>query len=132
MKRIVPILLIVALLLCGCATTYTTDATSEDIVAVYEAAGYTVYSRNFDEATDDGIIGYVQADHANGEYIYFAIFESESAAKAYVKTMDKPFWKDLFSVEESSAETIDSYGCIVASYLNENHFYPFQGLLIEN
>ena len=132
MKRIILLLLITALFLCGCAPSYRTDATAEQIAAVYKDAGYDVSFRNFSQKTDDGIVGYVQADHENGEFIYFAIFDSESAAEDYVSTMGNSFWDDIvafFGGEESSVY-MDSYGCIVVSYTNEDHFTPFESLLV--
>lgn len=132
MKRLFCILLTIIILLCGCSSRYRTDITLEEIIEVYEDAGYNVASRIFDEKMESGQVAYVQADHPNGDYIYFAVFDSEKNAKAYENELDHPFMKLIFSfiLGDAGLERMNTYGCIVVSYDDPNHFYPFEGLLI--
>ena len=76
MKRWLLLMLAVVVLLAGCASGRT-DVTREEVVAAYEEAGYVVSSRVYDEKLEHGQIAYVQADHPNGDYIYFVFFETE-------------------------------------------------------
>ena len=77
MKQLIRWMLIVSMLLsiCGCARRRT-DISLEEIVAAYDAAGYDVSSGLYDETLEHAQIGYVQADHPDRDYIYFAIFEN--------------------------------------------------------
>lgn len=130
MKRLVPILLLICLLLGSCASR-STNITREDIVEAYEAAGYSVSSRAYDEKLDYGQIGYVQADHPNGDYIYFSIFETAEEAAAYKKELYHPVMMGLFSVifGEPSWQRWKVYGCIVAQYDEPDFLNPFINLL---
>ena len=131
MKRIAIILLVLMLLLAGCSPQYRTDITREEIVAAYEAAGYTVSSREYDEKLDNGQIAYVQADHANGEYIYFYIFETEKEAQAYKEECYHPVMTSLFSViyGRPAWPHWEVYGSILAQYDDPDFFGVFEQLL---
>ena len=127
-------LLILALLfmfsLSGCRQ-YRTDISCEEIVAAYEAAGYDVSSKLYEETLEHGQIGYVQADHPDGDYIYFAIFENEQAAKAYKKEFYHPGMMGLFSAifGDPSWQRWEVYGCIVVQYDEPEFMKPFKDLL---
>lgn len=133
MKRVLAAALLIVLLLTGCTPRHRTDITREEIIAAYEAAGYEVWSRVYDEKLDYGQVAYVQANHPDGNYIYFSIFESEAEAKAYKNEYYHPVMMGLFSVifGQPSWQRWKVYGCIVVQYDDENHFYPFQGLLVK-
>lgn len=116
--------------LCSCKQ-YRTDVTRDEIVSAYRAAGYEVWTDTYDEDMDSGIIAYVQANHKNGDYIHFAIFENAEDAKSYEKDLDHPVMKGLFSVifGDPSWERMETYGCIVVSYRDPEFFEPFAALL---
>ena len=131
MKRMISVALVLLLLcLCGCSD-YRTDITREEIISAYEDAGYTVYSGEYDEVTENGVTGYVRADHPNGEYIYFSFFRSEAEAREYNNQIDRPFANLLISSVFGEPTLIYAkyYGCVVVTYDNANHFDPFKGLL---
>ena len=134
MKRVTVILLSFFMVISffGCARNHRTDITIEEIVAIYEAAGYIVYSGFYDEKLDYGEIAYVQANHPNGDYIYFSIFETDADAKAYKEEFYHPAMMGLFSVifGDPSWSKWEVCGCIVAQYDDENLFAPFEDLLI--
>lgn len=132
MKRCILWMLICAILFtfCGCAKRRT-DISCEEIVAAYEAAGYDVSSKLYEETLEHGQIGYVQADHPDGDYIYFAIFENEEAAKAYKKEFYHPGMMGLFSAifGDPSWQRWEVYGCIVVQYDEPEFMKPFKDLL---
>jgi len=129
MKRVIPFLLSVVLL-CGC-TTYRTDISAVEIVAAYENAGYHVSTTTYSEMLEYGQIAYVQANHPNGNYIYFVIFETEEAAQAYKKEFYHPVMMGLFSsiFGEPSWQQWKVYGCIVVEYDDPDFFAVFEELL---
>ena len=130
-RRLLAICLIFILLLtsAGCAGKRT-DITLEEIVAAYKAAGYSVWSQVYDEKLDHGEIAYVQANHPDGDYIYFAIFETPEAAKVYKKEYYHPVMMGLFSVifGDPSWQRWDVCGCIVAEYDEPDFLKPFENL----
>lgn len=135
MKKILSIIIgCVLLLSCvGCRKNYA-SITRQDIIEVYEAAGYSVSSRVYDSKLDSGQIAYVQADHSDGNYIYFAIFETEEEAKAYKNEYYHPVMMGLFSViyGQPSWQHWEVYGCIVVQYDEPDFFEPFRDLLKGN
>lgn len=130
MKKTLLVLLLIAFLLCGCAPVRT-DITREEIVAAYEAAGYAVSSRVYDEKLDYGQIAYVQANHPNGDYIYFSIFASEAEAKAYKKAYYHPVMMGLFSAiyGDPSWPRWEVYESIIVQYDEPDFLDPFTDLL---
>ena len=132
MKRLLALFLLLSLTLsfCGC-TQHAADITTEQIVAVYEAAGYRVSSKLYDETLEHGQIGYVQADHPDGDYIYFAIFENKEAAKAYKKEFYHPAMLGLFSAifGDPSWQRWEVYGSFVVQYDHPMFMKPFKDLL---
>ena len=131
MKRLSIILIALVLLLAGCAPQYRTDITREEIVAAYEAAGYSVSSRVYDKKLDHGEIAYIQANHPNGDYIFFSIFETEKEAQAYKAEYYHPVVMSLFSViyGRPSWPRWGVYGCIVVEYDQPEYFGVFEDLL---
>jgi hypothetical protein len=134
MKKFLALLLVTAVLFSGCSSQYHTDVTREEIVAAYETAGYNVWTNTYENKLETGAIAYVQANHPDGDYIYFTFFESEEDAKAYEIELDHPVMKGLFSVifGDPSWERLETYGCIVVSYTNPDFFDPFEELLTQN
>lgn len=126
------LLLSVIVLLIGCAQTQT-DVTREEIVAAYEDAGYFVTSKIYDKKLDHGQIGYIHAEHPDGDYI-FSIFEFEADAKAYKKEFYHPAMMGLFSVifGDPSWQRWEVYGCFVAEYDEPDFLDPFEELLKSN
>lgn len=131
MKGIVLLILIFTLLCCGCATDYRTDVTLEEIVTAYELAGYKISTGTYDERLDLPQVAYLQADHPNGDYIYFTFFETAEEAREYEKEQDKPIIIGLFSVifGEPKWVRMEAYGTVVVQYSNSKYFLPFENLL---
>ena len=131
MKRVLIVVLSFALLFGGCAPQYRTDVTREEIVAAYQAAGYSVWTDTYDEKLEHGEIAYVQANHPDGDYIYFSFFESEEEAKAYKDEYHHPIAMGLFSIiyGDPSWVRCKVYGCIVVEYDEPAFFEPFEELI---
>lgn len=134
MKRIFIAVLALILLFSGCSARYRTDVTREEIVAAYEAAGYSVWTDTYDEKLDYGEIAYIQANHPDGDYIYFSIFETEEEAKAYKEEFYHPVMMGLFSVIYGDPSWVrwEVYGCIVVEYDEPSFLEPFKELLKGN
>ena len=130
MKRCILVILLLCCMLSGCASKRT-DITQEEIIAAYEEAGYTVWSGFYDEKLDYGIIGYIRADHPNGDYIYFSIFETEEEAKAYKDNGYHPGMMGLFSAifGDPSWQRWEVYGCMVVQYDDPEFYEVFEKLL---
>ena len=130
MKRLFLLVVLCILCLTACHQEYRT-VTREDIVAAYEAAGYSVWSEVYDEEMEFGQIAAVQANHPDGDYIYFTFFETEEAAKAYEKELDHPITKGLFSIIYGKPMWVrmETYGCLVVEYWIPEYMEPFEGLL---
>ena len=131
MKNTFVLLLTMMFLLSGCSARHRTDISREEIVSAYEAAGYSVWIEAYEEKLEHGEIGYIQANHPDGDYIYFTIFESEEAAKAYKEEFYHPGAMGLFSViyGDPSWPRWEVYGNIVIQYDEPNFFEPFAELL---
>ena len=131
MKRWIVCLLAFALLFLGGCGSDRTDISLEEIVTAYEEAGYSVSFRFYDEKLDYGQVAYVQANHPDGNYIYFSIFESEADAEGYKKEFYHPAAMGLFSVifGEPSWQRWEVYGCIVAQYDEADFLKPIEDLL---
>ena len=131
MKRIIALSLIFVLLLCGCTTPDDRGITVEKIVEAYEAAGYGVWAEVYDEKLDEGEVASIQANHPNGDYIYFSVFENEQEAKEYKDEYYHPFMMWFFSViyGESLWPRWEVYGCVVVQYTDPDLFEPFRELL---
>ena len=128
-RILIAFLLLIVLLLHGCSS-YRTDITREEIVAAYEAAGYSVWTDTYDEKLDHGEIAYVQANHPDGDYIYFSIFETNEEAEAYKSEFYHPVMMGLFAVifGDPSWPHWEVYGCIVAQYDDPAFFEVFEEL----
>lgn len=131
MKRIFAIVIILSLLLVGCSRRSYPNISREEIVSAYEAAGYNVWSDTYDEPLEYGQIAHVQANHPDGDYIYFTIFENEADAKAYKRELYHPVMMGLFSIifGDPSWQRWEVYGCIVVEYDNPDFMDPFKELI---
>ena len=129
-KSFIAALVAMVLLLAGCSQKRA-DISREEIVTAYEAAGYIVSTDVYDEKLDYGQIAYVQADHPDGDYIYFLFFETEEAAEKYKRQFYHPVTMGLFSVlfGEPSWQCWEVYGCIVAQYDVPEYMKPFEGIM---
>lgn len=132
MKRCLIVLLAVILLLCACASDRT-DVTQEEIIKAYEAAGYTVSAGDYNEMLENGEIGYIRADHPDGDYIYFSIFDTEEEAKTFKKEFYHPGMMGLFSVffGDPSWQRWEVYGNIVVQYDNPEFYEVFENILMK-
>ena len=130
-RKWIAVFLLIILLFNGCAATGK-DVTREEIIAAYEKAGYEVWSRVYDEPMEYGLMGYIKAQHPDGDYIYFSIFETEEQAKAYKQEFYHPMAQDLFLsifAGEVYVPKCETYGCFVVQYENPVFFAVFQNLL---
>ena len=135
MKRLLCFIMTAVLLLCLCGcSVISTDITMDEIVSAYEAAGYQVSSGYYDEKTEWGVIGYIRADHPNGDYIYFSIFDNEENAQAYKDELYHPGVMGMFSFIFGDAKWMrwEVYGKIVVEYSNSETCKPFEMLLKSN
>ena len=132
MKKVFAILLTAVLLFSGCSSQYRTDVTMEEIVAAYEAAGYSVWSEIYDEKLEDGQIGAIQANHPDGDYIYFSIFETEEEAKACKEEYYHPVMMGLFSIiyGDPSWPRWIVYGNMIVQYDEPEFMEPFLELML--
>lgn len=133
MKKLLAVLLTLALLisLAACESQYRTDVSREEVIAAYEASGYSVSSQIYGEKLEHGVIGYIRADHPDGEYIYFSIFENEADAQAYKSEFCHPVMMGLFSAifGDPSWQRWEVYGCMVVEYGDSDFMQPFKELL---
>ena len=131
MKRVMIALLALIWLLSGCTAQTPRDVTPEEIVKAYQDAGYVVWSDMYDETLDEGEIGYIQANHPDGEYIYFAIFATEKEAQAYKEEYYHPLAMGLFSAiyGEPSLVRWEVHGNIVAEYDQPEFYEVLENLL---
>lgn len=130
-RKWIAVFLLIILLFNGCAATGK-DVTREEIIAAYEKAGYEVWSRIYDEPMEYGLMGYIKAQHPDGDYIYFSIFETEEQAKAYKQEFYHPMAHGLFLsifAGEVYVPKCETYGCFVVQYENPVFFTVFQNLL---
>ena len=107
------------------------EITPEDVITAYEAAGYEVWHG---EAVNDPIKGkhyYVQANHENGDYIYFSFFDSSENAEAYADEREWNILLWLFSAiyGDPSWLTTEAYGNIEIEYDNKKLYEPFKDLV---
>ena len=128
---LITLILLLCTLLVGCPATRS-DISLEEVVQVYNEAGYSVWSEVYDEPLDDGQIAAIQANHPNGDYIYFTFFTNNKEAKAYKKEYYHPVTMSLFSVIYGDPQwpLWKVYGCIVIEYdyANSDFLKPFNKL----
>ena len=130
-RKWIAVFLLIILLFNGCAATGK-DVTREEIIAAYEKAGYEVWSRVYDKPMEYGLMGYIKAQHPDGDYIYFSIFETEEQAKAYKQEFYHPMAHGLFLsifAGEVYVPKCETYGCFVVQYENPAFYEVFQELL---
>ena len=130
-RKWIAVFLLIILLFNGCAAT-DKDVTREEIIAAYEEAGYEVWSRDYEEPGEYGIIGYVRADHPSGDYIYFSVFATPEQAEDYKRELYHPTAMGLFLsifAGEVYVPKWEVYGCFVVQYENPVFFAVFQNLL---
>ena len=129
-RKWIAVFLLIILLFNGCAATGK-DVTREEIIAAYEKAGYEVWSRVYDEPMEYGLMGYIKAQHPDGDYIYFSIFETEEQAKAYKQEYYHPAMIGLFHsifAGEIYVPRWEVYGCFVVQFENPAFYEVFQNL----
>lgn len=131
MKRVVCVVLIL-LLLSGCAA-QRADITPDEIISAYQDAGFSVSSGYYKETLEYGQIGYIQADHPDGDYIYFSIFASEGDAQAYKDEFYHPGAMGLFSwiFGDPSWQRWEVYGNILVEYDDPDFYGVFKALLYD-
>ena len=134
MKRFVILLLSFAVvMLVGCACTYN-DPSFDEIVTAYQEAGYSVWSDVYEKPHEFGITGYIQANHPNGDYIYFTFFETTQMAESYKNEYYHPVMMGLFLsiyAQDIYIPKWQVHGNIVAQYENPAFYEVFENLLKE-
>ena len=132
-KKLIAVLLLLSMLLPGCSSAYK-NVGMDEIVAAYEAAGYTVWVKKYDEKQDHGEIAYIQANHPDGDYIYFSFFEDEAAARANKQEFYHPVIMTLFLSIYAGELCIPRwkvYGSMVIQYENPEYYKVFRELVNE-
>ena len=132
MKRIFPLVLVIALVFSGCSIRRT-DITRGDIIDAYQKAGYTVWSTEYDAPLEEGEIAYVQAIRPDGDYIYFSFFESNEQAKRCKELYYHPVAMSFFALiyGEMNWPRWEVYGSIIAEYnlFDSELLEPFSELM---
>ncbi len=129
MRRFLVILLLLCILLSGCSTVER-EISCQEIVAAYEAAGYSVFHK--DPSGIDGYDCYICIeDKDRGEQIYFHRFPTAIEAQSYADTREYNILLWLFSViygEPSWMQTL-TYGCYEIEYVGNSIYDPFAELI---
>lgn len=132
MKRVVILLLIIAIIMLpGCSATHN-DPSFDEIIAAYSDAGYSVYSQLYDEPQEFGITGYIQANHPDGHYIYFEFFETPQMAESYKNEYYHPVMMGLFLsiyAQDIYIPKWQVHSNIVIQYENPEFYAVFENLL---
>lgn len=133
MKKIIFLIFIIAILfgLASCKNNvYEKQITCEDIIKVYEEAGFDIFHK---ETTTQGYNWncYVKCTAPNSdEYIFFYIFETNDEALAYAKERDGNILLYLFSCiyGDSSWLRATTYNNITIEYDHKYLYKPFETL----
>ncbi len=130
MKRLFWIVIPLLLILASCSAAKP-QPTREEIAEAYSQAGYSVWTELYDEPLEEGQIAYLQANHPDGDYIYFTFFETEEAAKAYKEEYYHPVAMGFFSVifGDPAWQQWIVHGNMVAEYDEPAFYEVFQNLL---
>ena len=130
-RKMIATVLLSVLLLIGCSAPKV-DITRQQIIAAYQDAGYSVFSRDYEEALEGFEVGYIQANHPDGDYIYFSIFETPEQAETYKQEYYHPGALGLFLSMFSGELCVPKwrvYGCYVIQYENPDFYEPFEKLV---
>ena len=130
--KLLCLVLVASMLLCSCAgDSATATVTKDEIIQAYEEAGYLVSTGMYDSDLDDGAIGYIKAEHPNGDYIYFTIYETVEAAQNYKDAYYHPVMLGFFSVifGEPGWLRCHVHGDMVIEYIKANVYDIFENLL---
>ena len=133
MKRVLAILLATVFLLSGCSILDVCPSVSlEDIASVYSEAGYSVWTDVYDEPLEDGQIASIQADHPDGDYIYFSFFSTNEDARACKAEYYHPVAMLLFSAIYGDPSWVRwvVYDNVIIQYDEPNFFVPFIELIL--
>ncbi len=107
------------------------DISCQDVVAAYEAAGYTVW-HNETTAEDCAWTCSVTVNGKDSDdYIYFHFFESSEAAQAYADTQqwNVVLWLYTLALFQPTWLTTKTYGNIEYEYCDSGLIRPFNELL---
>ena len=124
-------LLPILILLSGCNPA-AREITQKEIVQAYTEAGYTVWAGEYDEPLEYGQTGYIQADHPDGDYIYFTFFQTSEQANAFHREFYHPVLLGMFLTLLSGELHVpyeEVYGNIVIQYGNPEYYEIFADLL---
>ncbi len=136
MKKTISILLIISLMLSftACGRSETVEISCEDIVKVYEDAGYYVVHGEHKSETESSQLCYIKAsltEDSDSDYIYFiTCFTEEEAEKA--RKTDKYnllIWLYAAANGEPRWLKTGTYGKIEYSYYNSRLIKPFRELV---
>ncbi|MBO5480806.1 MAG: hypothetical protein J6A63_06440 [Clostridia bacterium] len=133
MKRLICLFLIaICCLFCSCNRSEQTNKaiTCDDVTAVYQAAGFTVF--HSEKANVENGVCYVKAtDPDTQEYIFFYFFDTHEQANAYAKTREYNVLIWLFSAiyGDPSWLTTKVYNQIEIEYDQAYLYEPFKTLI---
>ena len=136
MKKIIinVIMIICILVLTSCDNDNITgekEITCEDIIQVYEEAGYEIFHKETTEQDYDWEC-YVKCTAPNSEdYIFFYIFKTNEEAVSYAEERKGNFLISLFSwiYGDSSWLKTKSYNTIALEYTQDKLYKPFKSLM---
>lgn len=134
MKSVVALLLCITLLLgcAGCTLPPELEITCQDVIRVYQQAGYGVWHIETPES-EDGEVCYVKIlDNDSDEYIYFEFYDSPETAQAYAEQRQWNVLLWLFSVIYGDPQWVitKTYGKIEYEYkLGTELIEPFFDLI---
>ena len=106
------------------------EITCEEVIKVYEEAGYTVFHKESDYKENQ--VCYVKCTAPNSEeYIFFNFFETSDAAKKYADERDWNVVLYIFSCAlcEPTWLTTKTYNNIEIEYHKSYLYKPFKNLI---
>ncbi len=127
MKRIV-VMLLAALLLCGCAQKQPREVSCEELIAAYEAAGYAVEHLEF-PALDYGYRCEVQI-RSGEEQLRFEFYPSAEAAEAQAqqRQWNAVLWIYTLAMGQPTWLHTQTHGTIEIEYTDSALLKPFESL----
>ena len=136
MKKTISIFLIISLMLSftACGRSETVEISCEDIVKVYEDAGYYVVHGEHKSETESSQLCYIKAsltEDSDSDYIYFITCFTEEEAEKARKTDKYNLLIWLYAAVSGEARWLKTgtYGKIEYSYYNSRLIKPFRELV---
>lgn len=136
MRKIISILLLISLCVSftACGQSEPKEISCEDIIKVYEDAGYYVTHGEHKDEADSSQLCYIKAnltEDPDSDYIYFiTCFTEEQAEEAAERDKyNLAVWLYATAVGESRWLKTGTYGNIEYSYYNSELIKPFNKLV---